>query len=349
VVHGAKVKEAHELVEFLRKFKGKNIFISVLGSPDPDGLASAWALKVIARHAGVNADIFYFEELSRPDNTEFLHVLDIPARKATNDALEDGRYEGYAAVDRQNPTLPVPVEIPLLVHIDHHAGSETKALFSYRREDVGSTSAIMTWLLMPFFDTIFTNDDERRRLCTALMFGIRTDTMDFITATQKDFKASAFISPFTDKCTIRKLCATPLGVPFLKTLKQALDSMKVKESMLVAYAGNVQPKARDSIGQTADFLLRVEGVETAIVFGLVKGFVVGSLRTKSDSLDTAKILEDALRPVVKGTVDCGGRRFAGGFQIPLDNLTGVSIDKIGEVLVRAFHRYAQCTRSANEK
>ena len=336
MVNGAKMKEVDALLEFLKKLKGKRIFVSVLGSPDPDGLASAWALKVIARFAGVDAEIFYFEELSRPDNIEFLHCLKIPATMWPKDATLDGVFDGYAAVDRQNPDLPVPFQIPLLIHIDHHADSEKKALFSLRRDDVGSTSTIMIDLLQPYLHSIFADEDERKRLCTALMFGIRTDTMDFITATAKDFEASATILPFVDTGALRRLSATPVGVPFLKTLEKALGSMKIVKSMLVAYAGEVLPKARDSIGQTADFLLRVKGVETAVVFGIVKGFVVGSLRTKNESLDTARTLRDALEPVTKNHVDCGGRKFAGGFQVPLKNFTNLSKDEIGEVVAQAL-------------
>jgi nanoRNase/pAp phosphatase (c-di-AMP/oligoRNAs hydrolase) len=334
------MNKAEELLRLLRELKEKRIFISVLGSPDPDGLASAWALKIIARFAGVDSDIFYFEELSRPDNIQFLQSLEIPARMATKDVPWDGMFEGYAAVDRQNPALPFPLEIPLLIHIDHHADSTVKALFSYKREDVGSTSTIMTGLLEPFLDKVFSDEDEQRRLCTALMFGIRTDTMDFITATAEDFEASSTILPFVDTGVLRKLSATPLGMSFLKTLEKALGSMKIKKSLLVAYAGSVPSIARDSIGQAADFLLRLDGVETAIVFGVVKGYVVGSLRTKSDSLDTVNMLRDALEPVTKSHVDLGGRRFAGGFQIPVRDFGNLANKHIGEVLEQAFHKHA---------
>ena len=71
------------LLEVLARFAGKRVFAAVLGSPDPDGLASAWALSLIGRQVGTIFEILTFEVLSRPDNAAFVRLLGIPFRHVT--------------------------------------------------------------------------------------------------------------------------------------------------------------------------------------------------------------------------------------------------------------------------
>ena len=124
-----------ELIKALEPYKGKRVFVAVLGSPDPDGLASAWALQILAREIGVSMDLLTFEVISRPDNVTFAKILDIPFRQVT-DHLPRAGYAGYAVVDRQNVGLPVPhkARLPVIAHIDHHASVATDAVFMRRNQ-----------------------------------------------------------------------------------------------------------------------------------------------------------------------------------------------------------------------
>jgi nanoRNase/pAp phosphatase (c-di-AMP/oligoRNAs hydrolase) len=81
--------------------------------------------------------------------------------------------------------------------------------------------------------------------------------------------------------------------------------------------GEVRAQDRDAIGQAADFLLRREGIRTVLTFGLVDGFIDGSLRTTDPALDPATWLRDAFGVGPLGQPYGGGRRGKGGFQIPL--------------------------------
>lgn len=306
-----------ELLEVLERFSNKRTFVAVLGSPDPDGLSSAWALSFIARQVQVQMDILTFEVISRPDNIVFARLLGIPFRHIRN-RLPKVQYEGYAVVDRQNVRLPVatPKPIPLLAHFDHHTLARSKALFRHQDPDAGSTATILTGYLAPFLKND-ESSDELQRIATALTLGIRTDTNDFVRAGPKDFEAAAILAPFVSQDMVATVVDTPLGLTFIKTLGHAANTLVTKDSLFVAYAGKVPRNARDSIGQTADFLLRVEGARTVVVFGIVGDFVVGSLRTRDPGLDICTFLETALRPRFGPASDCGGRRFSGGFQIPV--------------------------------
>lgn len=306
-----------ELLEVLGRYEGQRLFTAVIGSPDPDGLASAWALSFLAKHAGVRMDILTFEVLSRPDNLAFVRLLDIPFRRVRL-RLPRINYAGYAVVDRQNARLPVPVKkgLPLVAHIDHHVKVRTRAAFVQQEPHAGSTASILAHHFSNRTDVLVDDPEEACRVCTALMYGIRTDTGDMLNAGPYDFSAAALIAPWVSPELVTTVVRTPLGNHFLEALSSALKTARNENGLKVAFAGKVGRRNRDAIGQTADFLARGEGTETVVVFGNVGGTLVGSLRTKDSDLNAYQVLDEALSTAFQTSVDCGGRRFAGGFQIP---------------------------------
>jgi len=251
-----------------------------------------------------------------------VHLLDIPFREVSL-RIPRRQYAGYAVVDRQNTRLPVPVaaKLPLVAHIDHHGPTRTRALFSQQDQTFGSTASIMTH---HFVNVVEDRHEEQEpevcRIASALMYGIRTDTQDFLTASPVDFRSSSRLAPYASAELVRMIARTPLGKPFLRTLATALASPTTRNGFSVAWAGKVDRKARDSIGQSADFLKRGDGTDIIVVFGIVDNAVVGSLRAFDPSFDPNTFLDVALSTRLGYPVDCGGRTFAGGFMIPLDKL-----------------------------
>src|SRR5690606_29990656 len=82
---------------------------------------------------------------------------------------------------------------------------------------------------------------------------------------------------------------------------------------------------RDAIPQAADFLLKEENVNTAIVYGIVarrddSESIIGSLRTNNATLGVDAYLKQALGRDRTGRYYGGGRLWAGGFEIDLDFL-----------------------------
>jgi nanoRNase/pAp phosphatase (c-di-AMP/oligoRNAs hydrolase) len=339
-----------ELLGVLARYKGKRLFTAVLGSPDPDGLASAWALKLLARHAGATMDILTFEVVSRPDNVAFVQQLAIPFRQVSGRLPRLG-YAAYAVVDRQNARLPVPVPrgIELIAHIDHHSPIPTGSIFCQQETGFGSTASIMALHLARLARETRLDAGELCRVSTALMYGIRTDTSDFLTAKSIDFEAAARIAPFASAELTRSIVLTPLGRPFLETLATALASGISRNGFTVAYAGRVGRRARDTIGQTADFMIRAEGTRAVVVFGMVNNSFVGSLRASQPELDPYVFLDDSLSGKLGFPVDCGGRTFAGGFQVQLAGALGgdeeQGREKIVAALLEGWARITTRTRS----
>lgn len=321
------MSRTEDLIRALERFRGQRGFVAVLGSPDPDGLASAWALQVLARHVGLEMDMLTFEEISRPDNHRFVQLLDVRFL-AVQEALPRRSYKTYAVVDRQNVRLPVPLsrKLPLVAHIDHHAPTPTPALFRQQDVSVGSTSSLMAAHLQWLEEQSPQEPSEMCRLCTSLLYGIRTDTLDFVTASPADLQAAAFLSRYASPEMTREIVETPLAPSFLEAVAHAIGHKRLENGFLVAWAGRLGSQNRDVIGQTADFLARMAGVRTVVVMGLVSGNYVGSLRSKDPDLDTYAFLDEALASRVGRPVDCGGRTFSGGFSVPASRLDATTME-----------------------
>jgi nanoRNase/pAp phosphatase (c-di-AMP/oligoRNAs hydrolase) len=104
----------------------------------------------------------------------------------------------------------------------------------------------------------------------------------------------------------------------MEVMQRGLNDKVIKGTFLLAGVGFVREEDRDGIAQTADFLLRHEGVETAVVFGIVNGDAIdGSLRTNSATIDPDGFLKTLFGADPSGRHYGGGRRNKGGFRIPL--------------------------------
>jgi nanoRNase/pAp phosphatase (c-di-AMP/oligoRNAs hydrolase) len=100
--------------------------------------------------------------------------------------------------------------------------------------------------------------------------------------------------------------------------QRAYANKVIADTFLLAGVGYVRDEDRDSIGQAADYLLRREGIDTVIVYGIVNNqFVDGSMRTTSDVVDPDRFLKDLFGLDAHGVAYGGGRAEKGAFKIPL--------------------------------
>jgi nanoRNase/pAp phosphatase (c-di-AMP/oligoRNAs hydrolase) len=94
----------------------------------------------------------------------------------------------------------------------------------------------------------------------------------------------------------------------------------VFDNFILTDVGFVRREHRDGIPQAAEFLLRREGIDSVLVFGVVDGKCIdGSMRTQSDSINPDAFLKNAFGlDEEKQTYYGGGTiKNKGGFQIPL--------------------------------
>ena len=69
-------KSSDRLLEALARYH--NLLILIKGSPDPDVIASSFALRAVCDHIGLKSSIVALAEISHPQNRAIVKSLEIP-------------------------------------------------------------------------------------------------------------------------------------------------------------------------------------------------------------------------------------------------------------------------------
>ncbi|MGD0675630.1 MAG: DHH family phosphoesterase [Polyangiaceae bacterium] len=318
---------ARAFAEVLSAARGKHMLIALRGHPDPDGIACALAQAHLGQRLGVaQTTIGYCHELSHRENRALVKLLGLELRKIKS-VREVGRVDFLGLVDAHevDPDLVDGAEYEVLTIIDHHRPtSPPKARFVDMRLDVGATATIF----VEYIEELAALDgdvEEDRRIATALMHGLATDTDDFMLARATDFRAASLIVEVCDRDLLQDLSRRLIAPTAMDVIARALQALVVRRNFAMAGVGFVSEADRDTIAQAADFLVRREDIDTCVVYGVVGDkYIEGSLRTHSPSVDPAVWLEQAFGSDDKGRPFGGGRRDKGGFRIPIGFLGRVT-------------------------
>ncbi len=313
-----KAKELAAMIEEIkekRKGKGK-LGIVVHDSPDSDAIASALALKQIAKNVDVSADILYRGEIGHHINRAFVNILGIEMRRIEReDELKE--YDKLALIDATVPGANnlLPPEGNVDIIIDHHVANNKEKVYADFfdvRTDNGATSTIMTRYLQELDIPV------DKVLATALLQGIRTDTSSFKRETHpSDFSAAAFLHVKADKDLLEQIETPPMSTEMLNVIGDAIVHKKIKGSYLITNVGAVAN--RDAIPQAADYLLNLEGITTAIVIGLCEDVICVSGRSK----DIRVNIGDAFVSAFGEIGSAGGHATMAAAQLSLGIFSGI--------------------------
>jgi nanoRNase/pAp phosphatase (c-di-AMP/oligoRNAs hydrolase) len=303
------------LVASLKKYH--NILILVKGSPDPDVIASSFAMSALCRALDISCSIVAGKKLSLPENRAMVNILEIPL--VISPGLPGIRqFDSYIVTDHPSPSVVEQTAIlPCAVFIDHHEpiDEEIRADFVLRNRDAGSTSTLVALLLKDL--EIELNSEVMTPVATALVFGIYTDTDKYSHAGRLDYEALDYLSKFSDHNAFNKISNTPLSKETLTLLKRAIGSRIHYKEWLIAGVGYVHAADRDSIAIIADFLLKREKCPTVIVFAAIEDAGRRQLSLDASFRSASEILN--LNEIIKKIAPTGGaRKFKGAYQIDLD-------------------------------
>ena len=320
---------ARSFAEALGAARGKHLLVALRGHPDPDGIASALAQAHIAQRLGVaKTTIGYCHELSHRENRALVKLLNVELKKMKSiSEIEKPDFLGLVDAHDIDPDLAGADGIETLTIVDHHRPhAPPRGRFVDMRSDVGATATIFVEYLTALAPLDADSEDDRR-IATALMHGLSTDTDDFTLARATDLRAAAQIADVCDRDMLQDLSRHLIAPSAMDVIARALAALVVRRNFAMAGVGFVPEGERDTIAQAADFLIRREDIDTVVVYGVVGDkFIEGSLRTHSPSVDPAAWLEAAFGFYDRGRAFGGGRRDKGGFRIPIGFL-GRSTDR----------------------
>lgn len=308
----------------LSRHQGGKLLLILTGYPDPDNIASGLAHQFLANKFEIETTLLCFHEVSHQENRALVKRLEINL-VLYDETFDLEPYDLYAFVDTQKTDTPISDRLAdktFVSFVDHHKRlGDVSAEFVDVRQDVGSTCAIyVEYLRTQYPNGLDPSETDQIRLATALMHGIRTDTMALLEATRLEFEAAAYLWPCVDQALLKKISDQALAPAVMDMIQKALENKQVFDSLILTDVGFVRPEHRDGIPQVAEFLLQRDGTDTVLVFGIVDGKTVdGSLRTRSDTITPDTFLKKAfgVDEHKKSYYGGGNIRDKGGFQIPL--------------------------------
>ena len=302
---------ALRLYDLLAAWEGTLCIVTHL-NPDPDSISSAMALSMIARHAShnkLNCRILYEGDIGHQENRAFINLLEIKMERLTPQILSECNY--IALVDSSAPgannELPKTTRVNIIV--DHHKNGERPpgaADFVYIRPGVGATASIMTQYLMELDIPV------SKSVATALLYGIRADTRDFKrNVTPQDLNYAAFLLPLTDSDLLDKITSPSISQETVEIMGNAIRNRRIRSGYLFSNVGFI--RNRDALPQAADILIHLEGVNTALVYGISDQNIVISGRNKDIRLHLGNVMAEAFGPIG----EAGGHATMAAAMIPL--------------------------------
>jgi nanoRNase/pAp phosphatase (c-di-AMP/oligoRNAs hydrolase) len=302
--------KARQLATVLQNTDGR-LAILTHDNPDPDSIASAVALQAIAAAHDVEADIIYTGDIGHQENRAFVNLLEVELT-SREEGDELASYGGVALVDHMK-SGDVEFDVDIDIFIDHfEPDSEFTAGFMDVRPNVSSTSTILTKYIQEF------DLSPNEEVATALLYGIRAETLDFKRdTTPADLTAAAYLYPFANHDTLEQVESPSMSPETLDVLAEAIQNREVQGSHLVSNAGFIRD--REALSEAAQHLLNLEGITTTAVFGIADDNIYLAARSKDIRMNIGNILQNAFDDIG----EAAGHSTQGSVEIPLGIFTGI--------------------------
>ncbi len=293
-------------LEQLRKVTdgAERVALLLQDDPDPDGIASAIALRTVLGRNRATTPLFSFGSTTRAENLAMLRLLDVSVEPAETEVLRG--FPCIALLDVQ----PVYFEerIPHAhVVIDHHPRvAAIDAEYSDLRPQYGATSTILTEYLEAC------DVDVSQRLATALLYGIKSDTLMLNRETgPADLRAFMALYPLTNYNVLRRIERPELPLSFARFLVRVLPRLRKQMGLLTLHVGSVDRE--DIIPQLADFCLQFENTEWVAVAGKWHDELIISVRNPG----YVRSAGDVVRKLFNSIGRAGGHRTMAKARVPL--------------------------------
>jgi nanoRNase/pAp phosphatase (c-di-AMP/oligoRNAs hydrolase) len=206
-----------------------------------------------------------------------------------------------------NNSLPADRRVDIV--IDHHPLREAsnKCRWVDIRDDYGVTATIL-------YEYLVTQDIPiGTKLATALFYAIKSETQDLgREATQPDRDAYLRLFPLANKRLLYEITHPKLPKEHFQTIHSGVENAMIYGKLLVA---NLQAICfPEVVAEIADYLIRLEGIETVLSMGHYNDEVIISMRTTNTLLNAGEII----RRLVTGRGTAGGHGMMAGGK--LDNV-----------------------------
>jgi nanoRNase/pAp phosphatase (c-di-AMP/oligoRNAs hydrolase) len=293
-------------LEQLRKLTDSAERVAVLlqDDPDPDGIASAIALRTVLGRNRATTPLFSFGTTTRAENLAMLRLLDVSIDSPDTETLRG--FPCIALLDVQPAYFEERIPHAHVV-IDHHPRvAAIDAEYNDLRPQYGATSTILTEYLEAC------QADVSQRLATALLYGIKSDTLMLNRETgPADLRAFMALYPLTNYNVLRRIERPELPLSFARFLVRVLPRVRKHTGLLTLHVGAVERE--DVIPQLADFCLQFENTEWVVISGKWHDELVISVRNPG----YVRSAGDVVRKLFNAVGRAGGHRTMAKARVPL--------------------------------
>ncbi|MDP9174288.1 MAG: DHH family phosphoesterase [Planctomycetota bacterium] len=317
--------------KLLRMLQGKkNILVTSHIHPDPDALASAWALCELLRAKLPDATVSMSIKGRLGGGVNESFVRNTNLKLVPWDDKKVAEYDAILLTDVQ-PTFsycPLPDGIMPLAVIDHHrTRRKAKCPFEDIRIDVGASSSIIFSYFMEVEEPISGD------LAATLLYAIESDLAG--AAGQPGELDNIALSSLTLLANTRKLYQmryVDLPQEYYIAYSSGLANAMYYDQAIISHLDEIDSPEKPAV--LADFLLRFEQVQWALVTAVYENRLVISLRTSNGKLSAA----DMIRKLLRNTGEGGGHKTKAGGFIPLENGSPTEVEQKHELLRRRYLR-----------
>ncbi len=297
-----------ERAKRLQDMVSRDDTLAVIINADPDAMASAMALKRLFWRRVKKTHIYRINVIKRADNLAMIKLLKLDQRHIRD--LESSGITKWAIVDSQPGHNELFGKYNFDIIIDHHpVEAKSSAGFMDIRDDYGAVSTIMTEYLRAL------GIKPSPRLATALFYGIKTDTDNFVrNSVPSDLNAFRYLYQFVNINNIKKIEASELTRKNLAAYRKAMDRIVFIRDKSYVHMGEVDNP--DTLVLIADFFLKIAETTYSIVSGINGKKLVIIIRNAGFRADAGKIARKLFGDL--GTA--GGHKSAARAEIPLSSL-----------------------------
>lgn len=310
-------------------------------NPDPDAMASGFAAATIAKAAGLQTRIVYPGQLRHNENRAFRTVLGLELVRL--EEVDGFRDQPVILIDHGQPRgFPASLKVEPIAVIDHHDDPPVEAQHVDVRPHYGACSTIF-WEYIDDLGAVPEGEAGdlviTQELATALAYGIQTDT-NGLTRGVTEFEIDALESLYelVDASALERISNPPIEAEVLDAKAAAIRNREIQDCYCISDLGEVG--SADSVAVTAEELLTLEGVTTAVSIGEHDGTLYFSGRSIDDRVHMGEALERSMEAVPGASA--GGHARMGGAQVSLEALeglgptTGIKRDELPELLISAL-------------
>ena len=316
-----------EKVKRLLKAVGPDDRLAVLLVADPDALASAMALSRIFWRRCRSVRIFRANRIDRADNLAFVKLLDIGNSHVRK--LKKSDFTRWALVDSQPAHNEAFAGFDFDIVIDHHpVTAGYKARYIDIREECGANATIVTEYLKALKIT------PSPRLATALFYGIKSDTNNFVRETvAADMIAFRYLYDYANLGIVKKIESTEFSRKTLSSFKAAVERHVFYKGIAFVHLPDVDNP--DTLVMVADFFLKIAEAQWSIVSGVYNKTLVVIYRNAGFRRDAGRLAKDMFDDVGSA----GGHKSAARAEVPVENLPSCrDSEECGKLVMRRAKR-----------